>query len=201
MIGEIQPCLEKAVITASVGTTIAYVWRFKKFRADLRFISVTILCAQRAHNGAASLRAFRNRAQRPVFKYALMSEYASAAGRLLAVIAKMSTDLSADRGTVFTDLCSDTRKVPAKSKTSLDHKSVVICKMFHSRSFPAGYRENFTLIIGKRILKNGYGFEDNRRRAMDKCMDRQAAHTLIHRSVRKPVTHKLHSCYCDTHDG
>ena len=34
---------------------------------------------------------------------------------------------------------------------------------------------------------------DNRRRAMDKCMDGQAAHTLIHRSAARPVTHKLHS--------
>ena len=106
-----------------------------------------------------------------VLKYAFVSEYTSAAGRFLAVIAKMSTDLSADRGTVFADLCSDTREVPTKSKTSLDHKPVVIGKMFHSESFPAGYRENFTLIIGKIILKSSYGFMDNRRRAMDKCMD------------------------------
>jgi len=55
--------------------------------------------------------------------------------------------------------------------------------MFHNRSFPAGYRENFTLIIGKRILKYGCGFMDNRRRAMDKCMDSQTAHTLIHSSA------------------
>jgi len=36
---------------------------------------------------------------------------------------------------------------------------------------------------------------------MDKYMDRQAAHILIHSSDVKPVTHKLHSCYCDIHDG
>ncbi len=29
--------------------------------------------------------------------------------------------------------------------------------------------------------------------AMDKCMDRQAANTLIHSHARKPVVHKLHS--------
>ena len=82
-----------------------------------------------------------------------MSEYTSAACRLLSVIAKMSTDLSADRGTVYADLCSDTREVPAKSKTSLDHKPVVIGKMFHSESFPAGYRENFTLKVWLHLLK------------------------------------------------
>ena len=38
---------------------------------------------------------------------------------------------------------------------------------------------------------------DNRRRAMDKCMAKQTAHTLIHSPAWKPVTHKLHSHNCD----
>jgi len=73
--------------------------------------------------------------------------------------------------------------------------------MFHSESFPAGYRENFTLIIGKIILKSSYGFMDNRRRAMDKCMDSIDCPHTYPQPCGKPVTHKLHSCYCDDHDG
>lgn len=41
---------------------------------------------------------------------------------------------------------------------------------------------------------------DNQHRAMDKCMDRQAAHTLIHSPAATPVTHKLHSLYCGDRD-
>ena len=54
--------------------------------------------------------------------------------------------------------------------------------------------------ISGAILKYGYGFMDNRRRAMDKCRDSQTAHTLIHSSAGWPVTHKLHSHCCDDHD-
>lgn len=44
--------------------------------------------------------------------------------------------------------------------------------------------------------KNGRGFMDNRRRSMEKPVDRQADHSLFHRPALMPVTHKLHShCY------
>lgn len=37
---------------------------------------------------------------------------------------------------------------------------------------------------------------DNRRRAMDRHVDRHSCHTPMHSPDRKPVTHKLHSYYC-----
>jgi hypothetical protein len=69
--------------------------------------------------------------------------------------------------------------------------------MLHNTSFPAGYKENNTPRGKDLILKN---------LAMDlwitgaepwisaRIVEMPA---LIHSSARKPVTHKLHSLYCD----
>ena len=45
----------------------------------------------------------------------------------------------------------------------------------------------------KSAHNKGCGFMDNRRRTMEKAMDRQADHSLFHSPALKPVTHKLHS--------
>jgi hypothetical protein len=59
------------------------------------------------------------------------------------------------------------------------------------------FQQDTKIIVRQTTLKTGYGFMDNRRRAMDKCMDKQAAHTLILSPAWRPVTHKLHSHNCD----
>ena len=115
-----------------------------------------------------------------VLEYTFMPELTSASGGLLTIITKMRANLSAYGRTVFSNSLSDFREALPNGKASLDLDSVIISKMFHGRSFPAGYRKHFKLKKEWRSLKNGYGFVDNRRRTMDKYVDRQAANTLIH---------------------
>jgi hypothetical protein len=71
-----------------------------------------------------------------------MSELAFASGGLALAIS-MGLDLAADRSAVFSHLRSYTSKTPAEGECSLDQKPVIIGEMFHSKSFPAGYKCNF----------------------------------------------------------
>jgi hypothetical protein len=63
-----------------------------------------------------------------------------------AFTAGMCLDLTANCGTILAGSFSYSRKALAEGETSLDEESFIICKVFHGRSFPAGYKD----IVGKK---------------------------------------------------
>ena len=83
------------IVTAAIITCIADVRGLEKFRTYFRLEPVTVLSALSALKRTYSLGAHWSRALGRIIEYAFIPELASASGRLPAVIAQMSTDLSA----------------------------------------------------------------------------------------------------------
>jgi hypothetical protein len=128
---DVHPVLKQAIVATAIIAAIADIWRFEELRAYFWFIPVAVLCTERADRRTYSFRTCRNRALGLVFENAFMSELASAPGRLLAIIAKVELDLSADRGAILTDLLGYLGEALSNSQTSLDLNPVIICKVFH----------------------------------------------------------------------
>ena len=54
----------------------------------------------------------------------------------------MGTDLSADGCAILSGRFRNLGEILTKSKGSLDEQPVIVCKVFHDGSFPAGYNGN-----------------------------------------------------------
>jgi hypothetical protein len=124
-----------------ISTAIAAIRRLKELRANLGLITITVLCTLGACDVTHFLSTHRCRTFGCVFKYAFISELAFASGRF-AFASYVSLYFTAYASTVLTCSISYPGKTLAKSKSSLDEQSFVICKVFHDGSFPAGYRCN-----------------------------------------------------------
>ena len=128
---DIHPVLKQTVVASTVIASVTDIRRFKQPRAYFRFIPVTILGTLSTLKGTHPFRTSRSRALRDIVEYAFISEPTSASCGLLAIIAKMSLDLSAYGCAIFSDSLCDLREVLSYGKTSLDLDSVIISKMFH----------------------------------------------------------------------
>lgn len=133
--------LGKMTAIASFFASIAYIRRLEEFRAYLRFKAITEQSALRTGNGTHLLAAGRRRALGWVVENTFMSKLALASGRL-SLSAYVRADFAADRCPILSGPAGDTGKRPSEGERSLDQQTLVIVKMLHNRSFPAGYKDN-----------------------------------------------------------